>query len=314
MSRLPLLIVALMFAGVIAAVVIVNGRPGADPSGKDAMVPVLAVVVAGMVFIVLVQARAGRRARAADLDAAERRAREGRRELRDPGTATADEVRASLALTAEGDGQVAARRAAWDVADRSGRGAAITALLVVVLMPAAILTQNPRVIVLAAIPIVLYALWKAVGVLRPGGELSKAHASSDELMAPLGLRAVERPRWLVIPYATGDLHATVIGPAVLGGRRHGREVEVVLQGGRSQVAVGWTGTPFTLKVEDGVLRAAGDAPPAVAGVAGALAPATVWNGARVEGGDGRIVVERRRSGQERWAHDLWLAERLAGAG
>ena len=34
MSRLPLLIVALMFAGVIASVVIVNGRPGADPVGR----------------------------------------------------------------------------------------------------------------------------------------------------------------------------------------------------------------------------------------------------------------------------------------
>ncbi len=74
MSRLPLLIVALMFAGVIASVVIVNGRPGADPSGKDAMIPALAVVVVGMLAILVVQARSRRRMRADDLRAAEERA------------------------------------------------------------------------------------------------------------------------------------------------------------------------------------------------------------------------------------------------
>ncbi len=90
MTRAPLLIVALMFAGVIASVVVVNGRAGADPSGKDAMVPALAVVVAGVLLILVVQARARRRARTADLESAQARAatapararRRGRRDAR----------------------------------------------------------------------------------------------------------------------------------------------------------------------------------------------------------------------------------------
>lgn len=71
--------------------------------------------------------------------------------------------------------------------------------------------------------------------------------------------------------------------------------------------------PFRFKGGDGVLRPWDAAPPAVLGAIGTLVPAPVWNGARVEGGDGRILVTRRRGGQQRWSHDLWLAERLADA-
>ena len=313
MTRAPLLIVALMFAGVIASVVVVNGRPGADPSGKDAMVPALAVVVVGVLLILIVQSRARRRARTADLEAAQALAATERRDLADAGAATPEEVQASLAIAPDAVHDLEARRAMWGVADRSSRGAAIAALLVVVLMPAAIITQNPRVIVLAAVPIVLFALYSAAQTIRPGGRLDQAYASADEIMRPLGLEGIQRPQWAVIPYATGELHSTVIGPTVLGGRRHGREVEVTLQGGRSQVAVGCDVPPFVLEGRDGVLSPGGDVSPQVRGAVGTLAPAGVWNGAHVEAGDGRILVARRRSGTERWAHDLWLAERLADA-
>lgn len=313
MSRLPLLIVALMFAGVIASVVIVNGRPGADPSGKDALVPVLAVVVVGMLAIVIVSSRSQRRMRDADLEAAEERARAPRPPLTDAGPASANDVLASLAITPDGGRDLQARRASWAVADSSGRSARVTALLVIVLMPAAILTQNPKVMVFAAIPIVLYAVYAAVRVVRPGGQLDQGYAIADDLMEPLGLKGIERPQWMPIPYATGELHATVIGPTVLGGTRHGREVVVVLQGGDSQVAVTCDAPPFTLKGGDGVLRPGDGAPPAVLGAIGTLAPAPVWSSARVQGGEGRILVSRRRGGQTRWQHDLWLAERLADA-
>ena len=314
MTRLPLLIVALMFAGVIASVVIVNGRPGADPSGKDAMIPAIAVVVVGMLAILAVQARTRRRMRERDLRAAEERAGTPQAPLADAGPASADVVLASLAITPDGGRELAARRAGWDIADRSGRSAAVVTLLVIVLMPAAIITQNPKVMVLAAIPIVLFALVAAVRVIRPGGQLDQGYAAADELMEPLGLKGIERPQWMPIPYADGTLHATVIGPTVLGGTRHGREVVVVLQGGDSQVAVACPAAPgFTLKGGDGVLQACDEAPPAVLGAVGTLAPAPVWNGARVECSDGRIIVTRRRGGQDRWQHDLWLAERLADA-
>ena len=313
MSRLPLLIVALMFAGVIASVVVVNGRPGADPSGKDAMIPALAVVVAGMLAIIVVQARSRRRMREDDLREAEDRARAPRAPLADAGPASAGDVLASLALTPDDGRDLAARRAGWDVADRSGRSAAVATLLVIVFMPAAIITQNPAIIVAAAVPIVLYALYAAVQVMRPGGQLEQGYAIADDLMEPLGLKGIERPQWVPMPYATGELHATVIGPTVIGGTRHGREVVVVLQGGDSQVAVACASPAFELKGGDGVLRGGDGVPPAVLGAIGTLAPAPVWSGARVAGGDGRILVTRRRGGQTRWQHDLWLAERLADA-
>lgn len=313
MSRLPLLIVALMFAGVIASVVIVNGRAGADPSGKDALVPVLAVVVVGMLAIIIVSSRAQRRRRDDDLRAAEERARAPRPPLADAGPASADDVLASLALTSDPGGDLEARRAGWAIADSSGRSASIAALLVIVLMPAAILTQDPKVMVFAAIPIVLYALYAAVRVMRPGGQLDQGYAIADDMMEPLGLKGIERPQWVPMPYATGDVHSTVIGPTVLGGTRHGREVVVVLQGGDSQVAVACDAPAFTLKGGDGVLHAGDDVPPVVRGAIGTLAPAPVWSSARVEGGDGKILVTRRRGGQTRWQHDLWLAERLADA-
>lgn len=313
MSRLPLLIVALMFAGVIASVVVVNGRPGADPSGKDAMIPVLAVVVVGMLAIIVVQTRSRHRMRAHDLRAAEERARAPLAPLADAGPASAEDVQASLAITRDGGRDLAARKAGWDIADSSGRGAAIATLLVIVLMPAAIVTQNPTVIVFAAIPIVLFALYQAARVMRPGGQLDQGYAAADEMMAPLGLQGIERPQWMPMPYATGEVHSTVIGPTVLGGTRHGRDVVVVLQGGDSQVAVACASPAFRLTGGDGVLHAGDGVPPAVLGAIGTLAPAPVWSSARVEGGDGRILVTRRRGGQKRWSHDLWLAERLADA-
>ena len=315
MSRLPLLIVALMFAGVIASVVIVNGRPGADPSGKDAMVPALAVVVVGMLAIVVVQARSRRRMREADLRAAEERARRAaRRRSPTPARRPPEDVLASLAITPDAGRDLAARRAGWDIADSSGRSAAIATLLVIVLMPAAIITQNPTVIVLAAIPIALFALIAAVRVVRPGGQLDQGYAIADDLMEPLGLKGIERPQWMPIPYATGELHATVIGPTVLGGTRHGREVVVVLQGGDSQVAVACDAPAFTLEGGDGVLRPGDDVPPAVlrrdrdARAGAPCGAARAWRAAT-----GASSSRAAAAAQTRWQHDLWLAERLADA-
>ncbi|MCU0314630.1 MAG: hypothetical protein MUC84_11300, partial [Solirubrobacteraceae bacterium] len=93
-SKLNLLIVALMFAGVIGAVVLVNGREGADPSGKDALAPALAVVVVGMLALMVNNARWVRRAERADLEAAAGRAATLRDPAADPGRASAEEVQA----------------------------------------------------------------------------------------------------------------------------------------------------------------------------------------------------------------------------
>jgi hypothetical protein len=118
-------------------------------------------------------------------------------------------------------------------------------------------------------------------------------------MAPLGLQGVQRPQWVVLPYATGELHSTVIGPTVLGGRRHGREVEIVLTDGDWQVAALCCAPVFTLEGDDGRLRPGDGVPPAVLGAVGTLAPAPVWSGARIQGGGGRTLVARRWGGQQR---------------
>lgn len=313
-SKLPLLIVALMFAGVIASVVVVNSRPGADPSGKDAMPYALGVVVVGMVLILLTQMRWMRRAETADLEAAEQRATSLRDPGADAGSASAEEVQAALALKPGSGEDLAARREMWGFSRKVWRSGAFVALLVVILMPAAILTQNPKIMVFAAIPIVLAALVAAVNTLRPGGRLDEGYAISDRIMEPLGLRTVERPQWMPIPYADGTLHSTVIGPTVLGGERHGREVEVSITASRSDVAVAYDGPAFTAAgAKGGRLEAADDAPPSVRGALGTLQPAPVWTGAKIEAGDGRIQITRKRGGAEKWQHDLWLAERLAGA-
>lgn len=314
-SKLPLLIVALMFAGVIASVAVVNSRPGADPSGKDALPFVLGVVVVGMLLILLTQMRWMRRAERDDLRAAHDRALTLRDPAADAGRASAEEVQAALALDPGGADDQAARREMWGYSRKVWRSGAFVALLVVILMPAAILTQNPKIMVLAAIPIVLAALVAAVNTLRPGGRLDEGYAISDRIMAPLGLRTVERPQWMPMPYADGTLHSTVVGPTVLGGERHGREVEVSINGGRSDVAVAYAGPPFTAAgAKGGRLEAPDDAPPGVRGALGTLQAAPVWSGAKIEAKDGRIQITRRRGGPEKWQHDLWLAERLAGAG
>lgn len=313
-SKLPLLIVALMFAGVIASVVVVNSRPGADPSGKDALPFVLGVVVVGMLAILLTQMRWMRRAEDADMAAAEQRASALRDPGADPGRASAEEVQAALALDPGSGEDLAARREMWGYTRRSWRGAAFVALLVVILMPAAILTQNPKIMALAAIPIVLAAVVSVVKLLRPGGDLDQGYAIADRIMEPLGLRTVERPQWMPIPYADGTLHATVVGPTVLGGERHGREVEVSINASRSDVAVAYDGPAFTASgAKGGRLECADDAPPAVRGALGTLQPAPVWTGAKIEAGEGRIQITRKRGGPDKWQHDLWLAERLAGA-
>ena len=255
-----LIVVPLMFAGALAAVIVVNGMTD-DPSGKPGVIAAVGVVVVGVIALLVLQGRWMRRVRAADLAAS---------------------------APAEDPAAHAARAASWDLAGRVQRRGALVALMVVVLVPAGIVLEDPRLLVLAAVPIVLTALWAAFDTLRSGGVLDQGYELADAQLAPLGLRITDRPQIAVIPYATGDLHATTIGPTVLGGEREGREVEVVLSGGRSAVAV----------------RAA----------VPAFAERDAGDGARLSA-DGRVVtVTRRRGGREHWQADLELAERVAREG
>jgi hypothetical protein len=181
-------------------------------------------------------------------------------------------------------------------------------------MVPAIALQKPQLIVLAAIPIVLYALVLAARVVRPGGDLDRAYAASDRQLAPLGLHGEERPDLVVMPrIATEGMQAKLIGPTVYSGRRHGRAVEVMLEGSRSETRVEAPSASFELKGHRQRVRAEGEVPAAVAQLLDGLGASPRWTGMKLEAGPDGIVVSRRSSGDREWLYDLWLAERLASA-
>lgn len=252
-----LIIVPLMFAGALAAVTVVNAQSD-DPSGKPGVIAALGVVVVGMLLLVVLQGRWMRRTRDADLAQA----------------------------GASGE-PTAARAESWALADRVRRRAALISVMVVVLIPVGIVLEDPRVILLAAVPIVLVGLWAAIDTVRGGGVLDQAYDLADEQLAPLGLRVLERPQLTLIPYATGTLHASTIGPTVIGGVREGREVEVQLAGRASTVAVRAPVPAFPAR-RTGQVELASD---------GAI-----------------VTAVRRRGGPDHWREDLELAESVARAG
>lgn len=308
------LYVVLLMVVTVVVVLAVNNATG-DVSGKDGVMAGLGVVVVGIAALLVVQTITTGRRRRADIARARALDQAPRRDLArlsDAGAMPEDELRRALAVTGDGD-ETKATEGMWDIASRSQRSGVIITVMILVLMPIGVVLGDPKVLAVLAVPIILYAVWLAVNTLRPGGVLTQAYASADEGLAPLGLRTTGKPRWVVIPYADGTMHATVVGPTVVGGVRHGRAVEVAFAGGRAQVAVASPAPAFTITGKDGVLLPGDGAPPWVAGLVGPMAPASVWDGLQVQAGDGRILTERRFAGAERWAHDLWLAERLADA-
>ena len=208
-------------------------------------------------------------------------------------------------LVAGGDG-------AWAIAERSQRSAMWITLLIVVLMVPALALQKPQLIVLGAIPIVLYALVLAARVIRPGGDLDQAYAAGDRQLIPLGLRGEEHPDLIVVPrIATDGMQPKLVGPTVLRGERHGRPVEVRLEGSHSETRVGAPATAYRLEGHRQRVRGEGEVPAAVARVLEGLGASPRWTGVRLEAGPDGIVVTRKSSGDREWLYDLWLAERLA---
>jgi hypothetical protein len=202
----------------------------------------------------------------------------------------------------------------WAIAERSQSSAMWMTLLIVVLMVPAIALQKPQLIVLAAIPIVLYAVVLAGRVIRPGGTLDQAYAASDRQLEPLGLHGDERPDLVVVPrVATDGMQAKLVGPTVLRGRRHGRDVEVTIGGSRSETRVAAPSSSYELKGHRQRVRAEGPVPAPVQRVLDELGASPRWTGMKLAAGPDGILVTRRSSGDREWLYDLWLAERLATA-
>jgi hypothetical protein len=137
-------------------------------------------------------------------------------------------------------------------------------------------------------------------------------------LRPLGLAVVDRPNIDLKRIARTALEGPwglVSGAAtVLGGTRHGRPVQVVVDGKRNYTVVEAPVPPFTVESRDGKLVAGEGAPRAVEESLKELRKAKRWLGMELQAGSEGIVVERaagRR--QDMWLYDLWLAERLLEA-
>ena len=192
-----------------------------DTSGEAMIMTVLPILGVGIVAMVLWQGGWMKRSRAAK-----------------PALSPLEQVRRDLALEplTTDDGM----DATWNVAEgvfKSGRN---MTLLIVALMIPALMLQNVQLILVAAVPIVLYAVYLAARTVGRGGTYDQAFDALDRWIQPLGLRVVDRPKIVVRPRfdGTDTLRHQEIGPTVLEGTRNGRRVHVEWDGRRTVTTVG----------------------------------------------------------------------------
>lgn len=309
----PWILVLTLVAGGVAFAVVDSANPD-DVSGRKAGTALMIVVAAGILVMVIAQTVwTTRSRRRAELEAL--RAVTGATTApADPGALSAEAMLMALAVRpVSAEEALESRSGGWDIAQASQRSAALMTVMVIALMTPAVLLQNARLMVVGAIPIVLYAIFLAARVVRPGGTLDRAHEASDRLLAPLGLATVARPELRIEPRPGGDgMQPHVRGRTVLGGTRHGRRVEVALESGRARTTVATASAPFELKGHRQRLRAEGDVPAPVQQLIASLKASTVWTSVEVTAGAEGIVIRRKTKGTgQPWLHDLWLAERLA---
>ena len=288
-----------------------------DVSGRKEGTALLIVIGVGIAVMVIAQRAWMKRTRRNAALENVRAAREGAAAgtITDPSGLEPNALLVAMATgPVDEEGLVAGGDAAWAIAEQSQRSAMWMTLLIVALMVPAIALQNVKLIVFGAIPIVLYAVFLAGRVLRPGGTLDKAWAASDLYLSPLGLQGEERPDVVFVPRLAGEgMQSKLVGPTVLRGTRHGREVEITIQGGRSETHVACAAPAFRLKGSRQRVVADGDVPTEVALVLEGLHASPRWTGMKLEAGPDGIVVGRRAANEQRWLYDLWLAERLADA-
>jgi hypothetical protein len=226
-------------------------------------------------------------------------------------------LRRAMATTAIPAEQVRSEaRAQMAVGDYSMRSGQIICGLIGVFMLPALLLQNIKLIVLGAIPIVLYAVYLCARLLMKGGGLDQAYASVDREFAPLGLRLTARPQIRFSPRMdlNSNLGARMThemeGPMVFEGTRHGRGVHVQIEDGTSLVHVAVPAPEFKARSRYGHLQTDDDA---VQQALSALPVSNRWTGVKVSGGPDGITISRKTKSNEAWVYDLWLAEALAGA-
>jgi hypothetical protein len=137
-------------------------------------------------------------------------------------------------------------------------------------------------------------------------------------LRPLGLEVVETPtldfKRIARTAVEGPWGLVRGGGVVLGGVRHDRPVQVVVDSQRNLTMVEAQAPSFTVESRAGKLVAGEGTPQAVKESLKELRQAKRWVDMELHAGPEGIVVERapgRR--QNMWLYDLWLAERLLEA-
>jgi hypothetical protein len=224
---------------------------------------------------------------------------------------------ASLAVDPITPEAIEARADAWGIARSSHRAGWIICLMIFIFVPAGYLLERPVIILIGAIPIAGYALYRGLGVVGSGGDLDRGYESLARSVEPLGLVVDERPTIGVqqrMSPAPG-LKTDIRGALRLSGERHGRRVSIVMADGSTSVRVISDSPEFEARSSDGKIRGGKGAVPAEIESSLRLIPgSTEWKNLNVSGGPDGIEVRRKSSGGgTHWLADLWLAERLAAA-
>jgi hypothetical protein len=192
-----------------------------DTSGQAMVLTVLPIVGLGIIAMVVWQGGWIERNRAAP-----------------PQRSELEELRLALAVKpASADDGV---DESWNLAAGVFRDGRNMVFLICALMIPALMLQKVQLILLAAIPIVLYAVYLAFRTVMRGGTYDQAFDALDRRVAPLGLEVVDRPKIVIRPRfdGTDSLRHQEIGPTVLEGVRHGRRVRVEWDGKRAVTTVG----------------------------------------------------------------------------
>lgn len=142
------------------------------------------------------------------------------------------------------------------------------------------------------------------------GLADKGIGAAEAEAAALGFRVVELPEVGLASRPGGGARATAGGAAEMTGERHGRAVDVRLDGGDSVVVLHASAPSFELAEADGKLSASSGAPAAVVGVVRSLRQAKRWRGIALRAVGDTVTIERHGAVADGWLYDLWLGERL----
>ncbi len=168
---------------------------------------------------------------------------------------------------------------------------------------------------LSIVPVVVIVVVMAGRSLSGLSRAAAGGGDGERWLASLGLQTEAVPQVAFHPTSTpvGDRHR-VEGVSVVGGRRHGRRVEIVMDGTRYQTSVRGTYPEFRVETRKSRLVASDDAPQAVRQVVSALSGKR-WEGVELVAGSDGIRVHRKYRGSQigdvLWLSDLWLAECIA---